>query len=159
MTLIIDAFIIINSGFLAIVFCILVTCVFVFPASAVGPAVDPKDQTTKTKPCFGVDYYFEVTSQSERVACTGSLADFAILGANSRFMYSVAYGNYQNQDQTHTAGFILIFDEKYNVVQIIKQYSNEEYFGDIISMNVGKDGRFFMVEYDNNSYYCSCGNR
>ena len=67
--------------------------------------------------------------------------------------YSVLYGNYQNEYQTHTLGFIMILDNQYNPVQVIKQYSNGDYFGSIVCLNVGNDGRFYMVENDNNGYY------
>lgn len=67
--------------------------------------------------------------------------------------YSVLYGNYQDEYQTQTSGFIMILDNQYNPVQVIKQYSNGEYFGSIVCLNVGNDGRFYMVELDGNGYY------
>ena len=67
--------------------------------------------------------------------------------------YSIVYGTYENQNHTKTYGFMIILDEQYNVVQIIKKFSNNESFGTIISLNVGTDGRFFMVEKDLNGYY------
>ena len=67
--------------------------------------------------------------------------------------YSVLYGNYQDEYQTQTLGFIMILDNQYTPVQIIKQYSNGDYFGSIVCLNVGNDGRFYMVELDNNGYY------
>lgn len=73
--------------------------------------------------------------------------------SNDGIEYSVVYGNYQNEQQTETLGFIMILDNEYNLIQIIKQYTNEEYFGEIISLNVGNDGRFYMVELDNQGYY------
>lgn len=72
---------------------------------------------------------------------------------NDNIEYSVLYGDYQDEQQNKLYGFIMILDQEYNAKQIIKQYSNGEYFGDIISLNVGNDGRFYMVEQDNNDYY------
>ena len=66
--------------------------------------------------------------------------------------YSVIYGIYKN-DNLEDRGFITILDENYNVVQTITKYSNDDDIGTIISLNVGNDGRFFMVEYDLNGYY------
>ena len=66
--------------------------------------------------------------------------------------YSVVYGNYSDETQTQNYGFIIIFDEKYNLVQLFKQYSNGEYFGDIKCLNVGNDGKFYLVEHDRNGY-------
>ena len=66
--------------------------------------------------------------------------------------YSVVYGNYSNEAQTDNYGFIIIFDEKYNLIQLFRQYSNGEYFGDIKCLNVGSDGRFYLVEKDRNGY-------
>ena len=72
---------------------------------------------------------------------------------NDNIEYSVLYGDYQDEQQNKLYGFIMILDQEYNAKQIIKQYSNGEYFGNIISLNVGNDGRFYMVEQDNNDYY------
>lgn len=72
---------------------------------------------------------------------------------NDNIEYSVLYGDYQDEQQNKLYGFIMILDQEYNAKQIIKQYSNGEYFGDIISLNVGNDGRFYMVEQDNSDYY------
>lgn len=71
---------------------------------------------------------------------------------NDGIEYSILYGNYQNEQQTHTLGFIMILDNKYTPIQIFKQYSNGEYLGNILSLNVGNDGRFYMVEVDNQEY-------
>lgn len=67
--------------------------------------------------------------------------------------YSIVYGTYDNQNHTTTYGFMIILDEQYNVVQVIKKFSNNESFGTIVSLNVGNDGRFFMVEKDLSGYY------
>ena len=66
--------------------------------------------------------------------------------------YSVLYGNYENKQQTTNLGFIMILDNEYNPVQIFKKYSNDEWLGNILSLNVGDDGRFYLVEIDNNNY-------
>lgn len=66
--------------------------------------------------------------------------------------YSVVYGIYKN-DNNEDRGALIILDENYNIVQIITKYSNDDDIGTIISLNVGNDGRFFMVEYDLNGYY------
>ena len=79
-----------------------------------------------------------------------------VQGSNSNdegLEYSVVYGNYQNQTQTQTKGFIAIFDQQYNLIQLIKNYSNGDNFNIIISLNVGSDGRYYMVEYDSQGYY------
>lgn len=72
---------------------------------------------------------------------------------NDNTEYSVIYGDYQDEQQNKLYGFIMILDQEYNPKQIIRQYSNGDYFGDIISLNVGNDGRFYMVEQDNNDYF------
>lgn len=71
---------------------------------------------------------------------------------NDGIEYSVLYGNYENEQQTTNLGFIMILDNEYNPIQIFKQYSNGEYLGNILSLNVGNDGRFYMVEVDNQGY-------
>ena len=71
---------------------------------------------------------------------------------NDGIEYSVLYGNYANEQQTTNMGFIMILDNEYNPVQIFKQYSNGEYLGNILSLNVGNDGRFYLVEVDNQDY-------
>lgn len=67
--------------------------------------------------------------------------------------YSILYGNYENQSHTNTYGYMIVLDENYEDVQVIKNYSNGDNIGVIISLNVGSDGRFFMVEKDLNNYY------
>lgn len=71
---------------------------------------------------------------------------------NDGIEYSVLYGNYANEEQTTNMGFIMILDNEYNPIQIFKQYSNGEYLGNILSLNVGNDGRFYLVEVDNQDY-------
>ena len=71
---------------------------------------------------------------------------------NDGIEYSVIYGSYLEEQQIYTLGFIMILDNKYTPIQIFRQYSNGEYLGNILSLNVGNDGRFYMVEVDNNGY-------
>lgn len=72
---------------------------------------------------------------------------------NNGTEYSVVYGIYKKQNDNTDYGFMLIVDQEYNVVQKITEYSNGDDFRNIISLNVGNDGRFYMVEYDANGYY------
>lgn len=68
--------------------------------------------------------------------------------------YSIMYGKYKiNSSDNYSHSFIVILDASYNIVQVITRYTNNELFGKILALNVGEDGRFFMVELDNNGYY------
>lgn len=71
---------------------------------------------------------------------------------NENIEYSVLFGNYADEYQTTNYGFIMILDNQYNPIQIIKEYSNGELIGNILGLNVGNDGLFYMVEIDNQDY-------
>lgn len=59
--------------------------------------------------------------------------------------YNVMYGSYTN-NSNKTRGFILIIDEKGNLIQLIKTYSSGADIGNIFSMKVDEEGYFYMVE-------------
>lgn len=59
--------------------------------------------------------------------------------------YNVMYGIYTNSSN-ETRGFILIIDEKGNIIQLIKTYSSGADIGNILSMKVDEEGYFYMVE-------------
>lgn len=59
--------------------------------------------------------------------------------------YNVMYGYYKNNSNKQR-GFILIIDEKGNLVQLIKTYSSGAEIGRIYSMKVDEEGYFYMVE-------------
>lgn len=51
-----------------------------------------------------------------------------------------------------TSGAFVILDEDYDIVQFIPTYSNGSLIGEIKCINVDNQGRFYAVEYSNNSY-------
>lgn len=73
---------------------------------------------------------------------------------NEGLEYSVYYGKYKRYSgDNYYRSYIMIVNEKNNIVQVIKRYSNNEEIGVILGLNVGKDGRFFALELDSNGYY------
>lgn len=68
--------------------------------------------------------------------------------------FIVFFGKYKKTSSDgYNHSYIMILDEKYNIIQVIKNYSNGEEFGKILGLNVGDDGRFFAIEKDTNNYY------
>ena len=68
--------------------------------------------------------------------------------------YSLIFGKYKRDDaDTYSHSYILIVDKNNVPKHLFKNYSNGDLFGQILGINYGEDGRFFMVEKDTNGYY------
>lgn len=116
---------------------------------------------------------FTTTSYNERVVQIGQTINQNILREYLSTHYtttncaviknvkSTVNGNILSllYDQDNSRSIIIIFDEKLNPIQLITRYSSGTLFAHILTINVGEDGNFFLIENTgSNKRFVMCNN-